>query len=112
MPYDGKRVSRLLLRVGAGISLGSLARSAQRRSASDLADALAAAQLAERGLTHPQARVLWEIAEGRADAEWQRRGGENRRVSVALLERSGLILEASGRLQMSDGARISLADVV
>lgn len=92
----------------ARTSMGAVRLMSTRADAGYLADRLAEAELSLRGLTHSHARILWQVAEGLADPDWQRRGGEGRRLAVAFLERSGLIVRGAGRLQLTESAAQSL----
>lgn len=87
---------------------GTVRLTPTRADAGDLADRLAEAELSQRGLSHSQIRVLWEVAAGRADTEWQRRGGEGRRLAVAFLERSRLVRHEEGCISLTPAARASL----
>jgi transcriptional regulator with XRE-family HTH domain len=92
----------------ARTSAGLVRLRCDRSDASDLADRLSEAEVAGRGLGHSHARVLYEIAQGRADAKWQREGGESRRLAVGFLERSGLVARTEKGLVLTDAARLSL----
>lgn len=93
----------------ARTSAGLVRLRCDRADAGALADRLGAAEVAQRGLSHMHARVLFEIAHGRADAKWQREGGEGRRLAVGFLERSGLVRRGARRLELTEAAELSLA---
>lgn len=93
----------------ARTSAGTVRLRTSEPGASRLMDQLARAEASQRGLDHGHARVLFDVAAGRADTAWQRAGGESRRVAVGFLERSGLIERQRSRLVLTDAARASLA---